>query len=99
MRPPALADFVSGRQGHGKTNFWPAVVKEKMRWRIAAGLLCLSCSLPGQAAKEAPTSDEAKKYFEEARALCERDGGTLWSKSLCGPILLVDAESRDAVAD
>src|SRR3982751_281133 len=99
MRPPALADFVSGRQGHEKTNFPLAAVKGKMRWTIAAGLLWFSCYLPAQAVKEATTSDEAKKYFEEARALCERDGGTLWSKSLCGPILLVDAESRDAFAD
>ena len=32
----------------------------------------------------------AAKLFREAKVLCERDGGRLWGKSLCGPIMLVD---------
>jgi hypothetical protein len=32
----------------------------------------------------------ARQYFEEARALCERDGGRLWGVSLCGPIAIGD---------
>lgn len=70
-----------------------------MRWGIAAVLLWFACYFPGKAAEESTTSDDAKKYFQEARRLCERDGGTLWGKPLCGPILLVDANSRDVFAD
>src|SRR5689334_10988786 len=32
----------------------------------------------------------AKRYFEEATKLCERDAGRLWGVSLCGPMLIVD---------
>src|SRR4051812_3354223 len=33
----------------------------------------------------------AEQYFNEARALCERDGGRLWGVSLCGPMVIADA--------
>src|SRR5436189_4382346 len=32
----------------------------------------------------------AKRYFEEATTLCERDAGRLWGVSLCGPMVIVD---------
>src|SRR5262249_39825021 len=32
----------------------------------------------------------AKRYFEEARMLCERDAGRLWGVSLCGPLVIFD---------
>ena len=32
----------------------------------------------------------AKRYFEEATKLCERDAGRLWGVSLCGPIVIFD---------
>lgn len=40
----------------------------------------------------------ARQYFQEARALCEKDGGKLWGISLCSPILLVNPETRDVAA-
>jgi hypothetical protein len=36
----------------------------------------------------------AEKYFSEAAALCKRDGGRLWGRSLCGPMVFADAQSR-----
>src|SRR6266851_2972264 len=33
----------------------------------------------------------AQEYFNEAQALCERDGGRLWGVSLCGPMVIADA--------
>ncbi len=41
----------------------------------------------------------AQKYFKEARAICTRDHGELWGKSLCGPMLFVDPQSRAVVAN
>jgi hypothetical protein len=35
----------------------------------------------------------AKRYFEEATTLCERDAGRLWGVSLCGPMVIVDQET------
>src|SRR6476660_8508195 len=32
----------------------------------------------------------AKRYFEEATKLCQRDAGRLWGVSLCGPLVIVD---------
>jgi hypothetical protein len=37
--------------------------------------------------------------FALAREACERDGGSLWGRSLCGPILLVDPATRELVAN
>ena len=48
--------------------------------------------LPGAAtAAEAQVQPElAKRYFEEATKLCERDAGRLWGVSLCGPMVIFD---------
>jgi len=66
-----------------------------MNIRIAALALALS-SLPAQAA--AIDIAAARGAIAEARQLCEADGGRLWNVSLCGPILLVDPATHDAVA-
>ena len=42
---------------------------------------------------------EARVVFEEARTLCERDGGRLWDASLRSPIMLVDPRSPAVVAN
>src|SRR4051812_45688224 len=70
-----------------------------MRWKVTVLLFWLASSFAGLAAEENKTSEEAKKYFREAAALCERDGGALWGKSLCSPILLVEPESREVFAN
>jgi hypothetical protein len=36
----------------------------------------------------------ARRYFEEATRLCERDAGRLWGVSLCGPMVIVDQATR-----
>ncbi len=40
----------------------------------------------------------ARAAFDEAHALCTRDGGHLWGVSLCVPIMLVDPQSHAIVA-
>ncbi|MET0646957.1 MAG: hypothetical protein ABW208_10080 [Pyrinomonadaceae bacterium] len=40
----------------------------------------------------------AGRYFAEARALCARDGGRLWGRSLCGPMMFADPATRAVVA-
>jgi hypothetical protein len=47
--------------------------------------------LGAAAAADAQVRPElAKRYFEEATKLCERDAGRLWGVSLCGPLVIVD---------
>ena len=41
----------------------------------------------------------AQRYFEQAAALFARDGGQMWGISLDGPLIFVDYETRDAVAN
>src|SRR5690349_10824320 len=59
---------------------------------VLAGLL----ALPAQAAVD---SAGATKVFAEARAICTRDAGALWGKSLCGPMLLVDPTDNSLAAN
>jgi hypothetical protein len=49
------------------------------------------------AAKAQVQPDLAKRYFEEATKLCERDAGRLWGVSLCGPMVIVTG-NRNASA-
>lgn len=41
----------------------------------------------------------AKRYFDEARKICESDAGKLWGKSLCGPLLFADPDTRSLAAN
>jgi hypothetical protein len=41
----------------------------------------------------------AATYFAEARRRSDADGGRMWGVPLCGPMLFVDAQSRDVVAN
>ena len=41
----------------------------------------------------------AEAAFAQKHALCARDAGRMWGKSLCGPTMFVDAPSRAAVLD
>lgn len=36
--------------------------------------------------------------LNELSAMCDRDGGRLWKRSLCGPTLLVDPATHDAIS-
>src|SRR3982750_3979403 len=36
----------------------------------------------------------AQDYFEEAQALCQRDGGRLWGVSICAPMVIGDARTQ-----
>jgi hypothetical protein len=42
---------------------------------------------------------QAAAYLAEFSATCAADAGALWGKSLCGPVILVDPESREVVAN
>lgn len=54
------------------------------------GLFLLLLLGTGTAASGQVQPQLAQRYFEEAKALCERDAGRLWGVSLCGPMVIVD---------
>ena len=42
---------------------------------------------------------QAQSIFQQAEVICTRDGGALWGRTLCGPMLLVDPDDRMVVAN
>jgi hypothetical protein len=54
------------------------------------GLLLLVLLCAATAAEAQVQPQLAKRYFEEAKTLCERDAGRLWGVPLCGPMVIVD---------
>lgn len=65
--------------------------------RVVLALLALtSIAVPASAAIDLA---QAKSIFRQAHAICSRDAGALWGHTLCGPMLLVDPDDRDAVAN
>ena len=62
-----------------------------MQTRSRLNALFLLLLLSAATAADAQVQPElAKRYFEEAAKLCERDAGRLWGVSLCGPMVIVD---------
>src|SRR5262245_4321777 len=62
-----------------------------MQTRSHLNALFLLLLLGAATAAQAQVQPElAKRYFEEATKLCERDAGRLWGVSLCGPIVIFD---------
>lgn len=58
-----------------------------------------ACGLEARAQGGGIDAGLAAQYFREARAACERDGGKLWGVSTCGPVLLVDVQTRAVAAN
>ena len=55
-------------------------------------LLCLLASVaPAEAQVD---QQRAQEFFNEAQALCERDGGRLWGVSICGPMVIADRQTQ-----
>lgn len=65
-------------------------------------LLILALALCGLAVVPAVAGvplDGAASVFDQARAICDRDQGRFWGRSLCGPMLIVDPDDRAVVAN
>jgi hypothetical protein len=56
------------------------------------GLMSLALGMVRPAAGQVD-QQRAGAYFEEAAAICRREGGRLWGVSLCGPIVIADART------
>jgi len=54
------------------------------------------CFVAGHAPPAAAQVDpqRAQDYFQQARSLCERDGGRLWGQSICAPMVIGDARTQ-----
>ncbi len=67
--------------------------------RRRGGACLLVALLAGRSlAAQQPADSLARQAITDFQAACARDHGRLWGRTLCGPIILVDPESRLAVA-
>lgn len=67
-------------------------------FRLSAWTLALAGFGPTIANAAAPAHG-ALQVFEQAEAICDADGGRLWGRNLCGPMVIVDPLDRGAVAN
>lgn len=69
-----------------------------MRVRFFVLLLIFGGGL-GRGTFAADQTAQAREYFHEMDLVCQKDGGTLWGKDLCGPSLLVNPATREVFAN
>jgi hypothetical protein len=69
------------------------------RIRFVLGVAALACMQPRGAHAQALDTARALSALRDARAACEADNGALWGRSLCGPIALVDRQTRLAITN
>ena len=76
-------------------------IKHHRRLWLTIGVIA-ECLLSTSAPAQPLSTQQAKAAsyaITEYHILCHRDGGRLWGRSLCGPIMLVDPETRAVYAD
>ena len=68
-------------------------------WRRFCVALVTACMLPFAAVCASGATATPAESLREAETLCRKDGGALWGRSLCGPMLLVDPGTRSVFAN
>src|SRR3954462_2766018 len=75
-------------------------MRHKKRGFFILSLFILATSIPAHAQGEKGIDrGRAKRYFQEAAWICWQDGGRLWGRSLCGPMIFFDPATRAVVAN
>lgn len=74
-------------------------MSRSMRKAFLPGLPLLLCAAATLAADAPIDLARAAQYFEEAKQLSAADSGRLWGMPLYGPMLFVNAETSDVVAN
>lgn len=69
-----------------------------LAWVLSAAVVSAVPTSSGKGQGGGLEAAVAGRYFAEARALCARDGGRLWGRSLCGPMMFADPSTRAVVA-
>ena len=65
---------------------------------LAALTLAVAQPSPPPNVTTAIDQSGASRAFAQAHALCSADNGKLWHHTLCGPMMFVDPQTREAVA-
>ncbi|MCP3101478.1 hypothetical protein LZ198_21620 [Myxococcus sp. K15C18031901] len=72
-------------------------------WAVQAGVLCLGLAAAGRSEAEVATPQVVdvgalSQRFSDFQRRCAVDGQRLWGQSLCGPLLVVEPDTRVFVA-
>lgn len=67
--------------------------------KVSTALISLALPIGAYAQSSPIDLDQARTYFAEVRHLGQVDNGTLWGKRVDGPMLFVDPQSRQIVAN
>jgi hypothetical protein len=76
--------------GSSRRYFHPAAVLVSL---ALVGSFAGSCIHPSRAVAQVD-QQRAQEFFQEAQALCRRDGGRLWGVSICMPMVIGDARTQ-----
>src|SRR4051794_39986307 len=74
-------------------------MRHKSQGFFLLSLFILAASICARAQEQSIDLALAKKYFQEAEMICRQDGGKLWGRSLCGPMIFFDPAARAVVAN
>lgn len=82
---------------------WKKHHSAAMALTLAAGFVLLVIPLAARAAAPAKKTGidpvQAAKYFQEAKAISDKDGGRMWGVPLYGAMMFVDPSTRQVVAN
>jgi hypothetical protein len=68
---------------------------ELMNWnRCRAVAIAVAIACHASLATAQVDQQLSAQYFQEAQALCERDGGKLWGVSICAPMVIYDRATQ-----
>jgi hypothetical protein len=69
--------------------------------KTVAGIAMVGAALMTVAFAQTAVIDPkaAHAAFAERQAMCDRDGGALWGRNVCGPLLFIDPATREVVAN
>jgi len=88
---------VSSASGGGKPGRYGV---DDIYTRVSRYVEWIDRTVGADKASDAPIDPRlARRYFDEAKAISDRDAGKLWGRRLFGPMMFADASTRAIVAD
>ena len=70
----------------------------RLSWLASAAALSLAAVLAPPVEAQEPIDSAVRATMRDYLQACKADNAVLWRRSLCGPIILVDPDTRQAIA-
>ena len=76
----------------------PRAIQQMQTWTLRSIIVATMAFAPAAYGQQVDTA-RALSALRDAQAVCSADSGNLWHHSLCGPIALVDRQTRMVIAN